>query len=286
MVLGGNPEDKDVELVDFRTNRTTVLAKPYDLQFPFDGGVSNVIDGAVWFCAGRFFTNCYFYSFAQNYWYKSDTTDKTNRGATEFVLDNKWYIMGGWDQDNNTLRMNTTVVLQAGVFSKGQELPYPASSACSVLVNSTHIFFAGGADAGSENHKAAYLVDVGNWEWTRLEDMARGRNGHTCGRSGGKIVALGGSEEGSDGSEIFSLDTMTWSDGPDIPTRTGTFDDAPHVYQLKDTFYVLGGWDGDHFLDTVFEFEPRSASWLVREETLKTARSDHGLVAIPSRIID
>ena len=117
--------------------------------------------------------------------------------------------------------------------------------------------------------------------------MTYDRSEHSCGIIDGKIVVAGGccSLEAETTSEIFSFDTMTWSVAPGFPTSTGKLRDMG-VYQMQDTFYLLGGTDYSETLDIVLEFDQEMSTWKEREEKMGSARRFHGVVPIPRSFPD
>ena len=130
-------------------------------------------------------------------------------------------------------------------------------------------------------------MEVEGWKWKRVTSMTTPRCAHSCVRAGSNIIVVGGlgSGEAKTTSEIFSLDSLSWTTGPGVPpTANGQFGDSA-VCQLEDTFYLLGGYDDNSYLDTVYEFDPKFFTWKLKEERLETARDDHALVPIPKRIL-
>lgn len=278
MVLGGYLQaQRDVELVNFGPNKARTLPKPADLPVNMDGAVSAVVNGKVMTCGGQLTNECYIYSFKENNWTATVPMDRKRIYPASFVLDDEWYILGGTGT-------NTTLIYRDGVFVQGGDLPYTSTLACAVVVNSTHFFFGGGrSKAGLYTNE--YLVDIKSWSWTRIADMSYARESPACGMVGNNIV-LGGGQNGMRTSETLSLDTMEWTVGPGIPTYTGKFRNSANVYQLEDTFYVLGGYDEKKKLNTVYEVDAETSAWKLREEKLSTGRSSHTVVPIPNNIID
>ena len=167
---------------------------------------------------------------------------------------------------------------QQGNFTEGQTLPHATQSPCVVPVNSTHFFIGG----GTTTNKKAYFLEVSSWTWTQLTDMVQGRTDHTCGKIGRDIHVVGGDQnpDALDTTEIFNLDTLTWSAGPRAPVCC-----EAAVYQGEDTFYIIGGVGGDT-LESVYRFDEASFSWkLSDEKKLETARSQHVVVTVPVDVI-
>ena len=112
--------------------------------------------------------------------------------------------------------------------------------------------------------------------------MAYGREHLACGRVGDKIVVAGGccSTGLRDTSEVLSLDAITWTSGPALPT-SDSFMWNSRALQLEDTFYLLGGKSGNGYLGSVFEFDAEALDWIKRDEYLMEARQGHAVVGVP-----
>ena len=75
-------------------------------------------------------------------------------------------------------------------------------------INSTHVFLGGGS-GGTESYIYSHATG-----FVQIANMARARGDHACGVLNERyvVVAGGGGRE----SEYFSLETMTWSEGPTV----------------------------------------------------------------------
>ena len=80
-------------------------------------------------------------------------------------------------------------------------------------INSTHVFLSGGilnrGPALTESYiysHATGFVQIANMTWERFD--------HACGVLDGRFVVVAGPGNGE--SEYFSLETMTWSEGPTV----------------------------------------------------------------------
>lgn len=289
MVLGGSPQAsyRDVELVDLdpQGNNNYTLPKPADLPQDMSGLVANRVGGQIIACGGRGEVNCYTYDFDLGRWVETASMDRARYGAVGFVVnDDLWFVLGGKDHDaENKPVLNSSITYNAGNFYSGDGLPYAAYFPCVASLNETHVFFAGGND-GTRTRKEAHILEVGPWTWTRLPDMRHERYRVSCGKVGNKIVVVGG-DPNQDSSEVFSLDTLRWTEGPGVPTASGRFWACPQVYQMEDTFRLLGGYDGDGWLDTVFEFDPEVFGWRTMGERVARNRDSHGVVAVAEELV-
>lgn len=81
-------------------------------------------------------------------------------------------------------------------------------------------------------------------------------------------------------SEILNLKTRKWSPGPDLPD--------PNAFggsvQFKDTFLTIGGFDGFHLFDTIYQYKSSSNSWIRRREKLAKARASFAAFLVPDEV--
>ena len=289
MVIGGynNGNVYENEIVDFRATKNSTIPEIADLPRGMYGLVANLVGDKVIACGGYRTSSCYSYNFLLKRWAKTTSLDRERKGHVGFVsADGQWYISGGRDYSSSPdVYLDTTIIYKDGAFTAGQITPYPAYFPCTATVNETHIFYAGGYD-GEKRRKDAYLLEVATWTWTSLEDMAIAREYHSCGKIDNDIVVVGGYafEDAEKTSEIFNLETHSWRAGPGVPTESGQFW-LSQVYQLENTFYLMGGYDGHADIDAIFELDIESSTWKKREESLGRARGDHAVVAMPTSIL-
>ncbi len=79
-------------------------------------------------------------------------------------------------------------------------------------------------------------------------------------------------------SEIFSLRTQTWREGPMLPTDF----DLCAAAQLDETFLIVGGVDVDSYqMDSIIEFDQINYEWIFRSQKLSTPRITPGAIALP-----
>ena len=116
--------------------------------------------------------------------------------------------------------------------------------------------------------------------------MSLARSSHSCGRAGHYVFVVGGNPRDTSGktSEIFSLDSLTWTTGPGVPPTANGELASSAVYQLEDTFYLFGGI-ADQEIDTIYELDIEYFTWKEREERMEKPRFYHALVPIPNRFL-
>lgn len=280
-IVGGYSSTRDVEVVDFGGIQLPSVPKPADLPVDMDGLVAELVGNRIVACGGTAVDRCYAFDFDQNAWKEIAYLDGPRFGAASFVYQgDSMYILGGMDPDGYL--SSTSVILQDNDIVSGGSLPYPALYPCVATVNETHVFFAGGAIYGGYSSNA-YLVEVAGWKWTKVADMTYQRGYHSCGRAGNNIVAVGGIPSSST-AEMFSLETLTWSAVPAVPTTNGNeYWGAPHVYQLDETFFLIGGYS-DRTIYLIYEFDFENTSWKLRTEQLARGRGQHAIARVPSQL--
>ena len=299
MIVGGLSKNdllKDAEFLDFSSDKKAAkLPKPADFPKIVYEHAASFVGGQGVVCGGFDTPECFSYSFSENEWRKADVLpwSKPRGGAASFTLDGEnMYILGGRHSIAG-LYWDSTLIYAGGKLRNGPYIPRDVYYPCVVPINGTHVFYAGGFSDAQGYRKSvcyahAYLVEVASWTWTRLEDMRAARTKHACGRAGRSIVVAGGSGlyNGVTTTEILSLDTLKWSEGPRAPTPSGRIQNAA-VFQRKDTFYILGGTEGSlvPVLDTVYEFEPEGRKWKKRKEKLSKPRYDFAIIPVPKSVM-
>lgn len=107
--------------------------------------------------------------------------------------DSQVWISGGVQQSGATA--TTEFMSPDGTFSRSNDIPDgPLYLHCTVAVNSSHVFFAGGREENDVIHNDAYLVDVSdgdNLVWNRVPPMSVGRAAHECGLAGNEVIIVG-----------------------------------------------------------------------------------------------
>jgi len=135
--------------------------------------------------------------------------------ATEFA--EGWWIAGNdWDGE--------TILWDGASWKNFEILPKPLKRFCMTKINSTHVFLSGGMVIPTTHSPVteSYIYSRATG-FVQIANMGRARHDHACGVHEEKFVIVeGGSSQGYDGisslyshqSEIFNLETLTWSAGP------------------------------------------------------------------------
>ena len=282
MVMGGFPPLDDVELVDLSPFQNNTCTKPHYLPANMDGAVSTFIDGNVVICGGFYNDDCFTYSFVNDAWTKvASLPEPRHYPAAVMVDEDTWWITGGrsgsdyWD---------STIVYKDGIITPGPDLPYQSEFHCLVKLNSTHILLNGGYYKG-QTWASTYIFEWTTKTWTQLGDMETRRRGHTCGLVGNNVVVVGGETLGAylDSSEVFSLDTNTWSEGPQAPREIK----SSQAIQRENTFLIVGGFDfdGADYIADIFEVDEKTFKLHKMPQELTKSRAYHTAVVIdPSNL--
>ena len=241
MLLSGNSLDllmvgssdsvrprSDATLIKAVVNGTAVTCpvEGYDRRHCFSCGhvAGAYIDGRPVVCTGFDASSCHASSTASKSWEPYGQLDISRKYAAAVDIGKRgWLITGGYDLDRGTLA--TSAILKDGVSESGPRLPRKVSGHCMTGVNATHVFMAGGMDTRSGAHANAYLLNVDTMKWTSLPDMRVKRWDLGCARiSEDEIIVVGGYEgtgysyrDEMERSEVFSLTSMAWRDGPKDP---------------------------------------------------------------------
>jgi len=152
------------------------------------------------------------------------------------------WVTGGHDGDQV---FDTTEIWSNNQSRPHVRLPGRMGSHCLVSLNSTHVLLTGGY-TGSDISSAAFLYSEGNG-FTKIEDMKKARYGHGCSVIddstvivAGGIISSGEYSYSSRSTEYLNLTSLTWSDGPELPSR------GPQAQILGPE--VLGPEIGGHLL--------------------------------------
>lgn len=154
--------------------------------------------------------------------------------------------------------------MKDGKVSAGPKLPYVTNKHCIVRVNETHLMLTGGFHLNGGWHmerRDAYMIDWRSKTWTKLKKMKKYRMSHGCALvEGNKIMVIGNgwTQKEDVSTEIFSLDSMTWSYGPYMPRRMRD----PQIVPYGDSFVLVGGGGPmDPYWET-YEYMPANQTWI------------------------
>jgi N-acetylneuraminic acid mutarotase len=179
-------------------------------------------------------------------------------GATDGVIDGKWYIAGGQPccQNIATLQIYDPVLDQ---WSTGAPMPDRSAAGAGGVIDG-ELYVAGGMDAGNFFPVAFLRIynPVSN-TWRYAAPMPTARSNTAAAVIDGKLYVAGGGDAATlhRELEIYDPATNTWTAGPDMPTgRYGLGAEA-----VSGILYAIGGFDNISYLRTVETFDPVTGVW-------------------------
>ena len=123
-------------------------------------------------------------------------------------------------------------------------------------------------DSGQRREKStAYIFDSVQEQWIQVASMKRARYDHGCALlPDGRVVVTGGiGVDGADGeylksTEFFSLSSLAWTDGPDLPLGIARFG----MDTIETETYTLGGSVGGFGRDTdvIYRLSQDRSAWI------------------------
>jgi N-acetylneuraminic acid mutarotase len=183
------------------------------------------------------------------------------------VIDNKLYVVGGWDAPITYSPKNTLLIYDAAndAWSFGAPIP-PSASPPSGLSGDSTVGVIGGmlyvltSENGYSGYvKSFYVYDPGTNSWSTRTQPSQVHAYAAGGVIDGKLYVAGGFDGigVSTTLEVYDPSTNAWSTLASMTTaRSAT---AGEVIDGK--FYVVGGWDGSQALDTVEVYDPVTNTW-------------------------
>ena len=226
MVLGGDPEDRTgSEMVKLINQGHHNCSKPGDFPDGKDLGrdaVGALIDGTPTVCGGiDGGRDCHGYSFETGTWNMAGFSMSQARAEAAGMMttaSSSWMIIGGRTPEGTGL--SDSEILENGQFTAGPLWPIRFWGHCAIPLNGSHGFVAGGRNS-EFNTRSTYTIEFATGYWIFIGRMGFDRSGHVCGavaahsRRGVEVVAAGGRQLLQ--TEIYSMDTFTWRDGPSLP---------------------------------------------------------------------
>ena len=89
----------------------------------------------------------------------------------------------------------------------------------------------------------------------------------------------GGDNQKSSVTEIFDLQTLTWSVGDHLPFKLEDGESVP----FEDSFLIVGGEEMPYnYVDSILFFNPIFQEWEQRNETMKRIRTEFATFMVPN----
>ena len=293
MALGGNPDLKsDVELLDV-SPEGGICTKPADFSDGKDLGLSAVgafIDGMPTVCGGiEGGRECHGYGFDIQSWLKLPFLMLIEReeAAGIMIKNGSWIIICGRTKTGEALSTSEILVNQA--FHIGPLWPLHFWGHCSLSINDTHGFIAGGRNELNFIRTTFELeYKSGIWHW--VADINFERSGHVCGKleSTSELIVVAGGRNLLE-VEILSLSTRKWIKGPMLPHEM----DKAASLQFEDDFFIVGGLHlGDCPIKLTECFSSKYVyrldnftEWKRIDISMDISRGQHVVIAIPDENI-
>jgi len=129
-----------------------------------------------------------------------------------------WWVTGGYDLRFTNL--DTTELWTNNQWQEHVRLPEPMEGHCMTRVNQSHILMTGGGTTGYRSSSSyLYSEETG---FTKIEDMKTRRRRHGCSVIDDNVVFVaGGTGKSDEITEYLDLTTLTWSNGPELPSFPG-----------------------------------------------------------------
>ncbi len=239
----------------------------------------------------RISKQCYQYDALANSWTEFALLGESRQYMASSVIEGKLLASGGTsDVSQVESTLDSTEYLDKkesrGEFKPGSNMPMKMHSHCQVTVNSTHVFISDVRDTGS-----TYLLNWNSQDFTTMPQLQRHRWNPACGLSwsqerGMEIVVAGlfvrGAWQEKHGtSDIFSLSSQAWREGPEFDVEGHALVGTQAV-QIGNSFALVGGWYYDCYSTQVLRYDPEQEVFVILNVTLKAARAFHTAVHVPN----
>ena len=291
MLIGGYGRTgmmSDVEVIDPFISESDCI-KPPDFPEPRYGLIAELFDGSPIICSG--YSNggdrndCYRYD--QERWVSFPTAlTFARRYATSIIINNDTMWLSGGDR--KTSQSSSETLHRGGTFHLTTPLSEPMEHHCSSRINDTHFFIAGNF-YGTQTQ--AYIVEVDEksvdtYKYTKLPNMKQERYGGACmtmtNSANGevKLLVAGGYRFGSfTTTEIYSMQTKEWINGPHLP-RGFLFGSYVQYPSSKDFVMVGGKDDSGVIFDNFMRYNQNSEQFELMPANLESARWDFGATLV------
>lgn len=140
--------------------------------------------------------------------------------AAAVTLGDAWWVTGGRTVlDRNTKWLATTELWHNQSWSSYTDLPAGSDGHCLVKLNTTHVFLTGGYITTVGYSAASYIFSSATG-FVKQSDMISARGYHACSLYSDNLVFVaGGQFNNIKTTEYFSLSTLRWLPGPDLPNH-------------------------------------------------------------------
>ena len=278
----------------------SVCTKPAD--FPSEhyiGAVSSRSREEILLCGGEKAGKlCHGYNFSTQAWTRSPFALVTERSfaAGVTLANGTWIVIGG--KDFNGRGLPTTENFDGSRFMSGLQWPEAVSGHCMALINTSHVFLAGGdGQRDGSVLNSAYFLEAHNSHWDSVGKRMRfGRSGHVCGVVGDTSSMLYAVVAGGlDTVRVEMLELLSgskWVSGPDLPHEMNLAASFQLFDGVSQSMLIAGGEHIGYCSKSHLCYSSNSVqrlslnegrlSWETIPQTMNLPRSKHLVVTIPA----
>ena len=145
----------------------------------------------------------------------------------------------------------------------------------------------GGINDAATTEKV-FFFDWPHQVWTQVQEMSVPRDLHSCALLTGMnaVIAIGGSQQSGDShstSEIFDLESESWSMGPALPRGNSIF--GAQAVPYMGSLLLIGGRREEEdwmlYEEEIYQLDLETMEFVKRPEELQIGRHDHIAIPIP-----
>merc|ERR1712179_251919 len=237
----GGRDSKVLGVPSFQLTNCSPPVFPYSPHGIFWDYVARLTDAGPMFCGGV--TNDFIGSSSACYllgnngtWVETKHMNSPRSTPAAVEVDGGWWVTGGSGESYE--KLSSTEIWDGENWKNSVDLPKPLSGHCLVKINSSHVFLTAGYTNGSAS-TASYIYN--GVDFIQVADISGHRSAPGCGLHDDYIIVVGGYKDDTT-SELFSLRTLTWTEGPTSPTTRG-FGSGIRITSIKGLNYIIGNND-------------------------------------------
>jgi len=221
------------------------------------------------------------YNPGSNAWIEKAPISSGTIYASGVEVGGKIYIMGGL-QSNQKTDLHYIYDPVSDEITNGSALLTPRGYHSAATVNGK-IYLIGGqnGDGTTEWYFDEYNPDTD--QWTRKEDTPHNQAWY-CGAVGlnGKFYRIAGGRWNvpTDYFDEYNPETDSWTSLDPFPITCH----APTAVTLEDKIYVMGGYNSEHKIDSIYTYYPSSKMWVLSFVKLPEPLAYHKAVVLDGYI--
>jgi len=207
------------------------------------------------------------YDLATDQWQPLARLPQPRTGFSTVVVDEKIYVIGGGDGNNNysdILEYDPATDRWKSIAELPDDI---ARSSPAAAVLNGEIYLIGGLSAdGSESLEMVYVYNLDTDKWRTVAPLQGPRTQAATVTLDGRIYAIGGHNDISpreylDSVEAYDPETDTWEFVASMALRRSCITSSATVLDGK--IYIFGGWDGGPRIHDLIEmYDPETDHWV------------------------